>query len=295
MAELGGIKSYVPAILGAIGAGIIVALDTIGWLATCFAFAAPMIVSGLYEAMLDNRVLEFLREKIQNKRLTLDMRCRCLMIILIGNLDLALDDDLDGVERHDLQPLGPDESLEIGQIRSKVEVDEIELQPSAGHAVSYAAYGGSSLGITRTVPSETRQRRSSSVGEEAIRRGFVEQHLRPVSANSPQPETTVSQTSTRPPRRTTMSMTASPWRHMEKLLYSLRLFGDDNVSRLESPRQWSRHRCEEGENCDAATHNERPLPRTEEMDLDILRTKTRLRSMLQCQYSFGSIVGAPVM
>jgi hypothetical protein len=31
------------------------------------------------------------------------------------------------------------------------------------------------------------------------------------------------------------------------------------------------------------------------MEKQIRKTKTRLRTMLHCQYSFGSIVGAPVM
>ncbi len=52
------------------------------WLSICFAFAGPMILSGLYEAMLDNRMLEFLREKVHNQKLTLDMRCRLLMVRL---------------------------------------------------------------------------------------------------------------------------------------------------------------------------------------------------------------------
>ena len=33
--------------------------------ATCFAFAAPMILSGLYEAVLDNRMLEFVKSKTE--------------------------------------------------------------------------------------------------------------------------------------------------------------------------------------------------------------------------------------
>lgn len=65
IADLSGVKSYLAAPLGALGAGIIVTLDTIIWLSTCFAFAAPMILSGLYEAVLDNRMLDFLKEKIQ--------------------------------------------------------------------------------------------------------------------------------------------------------------------------------------------------------------------------------------
>ncbi|KAH6843256.1 hypothetical protein B0I37DRAFT_437426 [Chaetomium sp. MPI-CAGE-AT-0009] len=183
VADLAGVKSYVPALLGALAAGLIVLLDTIIWLSICFAFAGPMILSGLYEAMLDNRVLDFLKEKIQNRRLTLDMRCRCLMLVLIGNLDLA-------------------------------------LSPA--------------------------------------------------------------------------QMTASPWRHMEALLYELRLYDNDPCSPGESPRQCDRRWCR-SEECRANHGEEQPRPWTLETQGHIARTKTRLRAMLQCQYSFGSVVGAPVI
>ena len=69
-------------------AGIFVVVDTVIWLSMCFAFASPMLVSGLYEAFLDNRIISFLNEKTRNKRLTLDMRVRLLFVVLVGNLDL---------------------------------------------------------------------------------------------------------------------------------------------------------------------------------------------------------------
>ncbi|KAK4246930.1 hypothetical protein C7999DRAFT_41730 [Corynascus novoguineensis] len=207
VADLAGIKSYVPAFLGALAAGLIVLLDTTIWLGMCFAFAGPMILSGLYEAMLDSRIIEFLREKIQNKRLTLDMRCRCLMLILIGNLDLALE---------------------------------------------------------------------------------------PYNSQSLRPGTTASDTPTIR-RRPTAHMAASPWRHMEVLLYDLRLYDDDDYTRSESPRQCARHLCEDAEHCEDNQHEERPRSWTLETKGHIARTKTRLRTMLHCQYSFGSVIGAPVV
>ncbi len=88
-----GIKNYILAPFGALLALLMVSIDTLVWLCICFAFSGPMILSGLYEAMLDNRLIEFLRFKVGESRLTLDMRCRCLMIILIGNLDLAWNTD----------------------------------------------------------------------------------------------------------------------------------------------------------------------------------------------------------
>lgn len=69
-------------------AGLCVVCDTIIWLSICFAFASPMLLSGLYEAFLDNRIIAFLMEKTNNCRLTLDMRARLLFVILVGNLDL---------------------------------------------------------------------------------------------------------------------------------------------------------------------------------------------------------------
>ncbi len=163
-----------------------------------------MIISGLYEAMLDNRVLEFLKEKIRNRRLTLDMRCRCLMLILVGNLDLA-----------------------------------VEPEPA------------------------------------------------PQGQNPAQPA----------------QVAASPWRHVEALLYNVRLYdnnNDNDPGRGESPWQWARHQvprdgCQNGEHCTVEGLRESPRPLTLDMQRHIARTKTRLRTMLQCQYSFGSLVGAPVI
>ncbi|KAF6839856.1 hypothetical protein CPLU01_01453 [Colletotrichum plurivorum] len=239
VADLAGIKSYLPALLGAVGAGLIVTIDTIIWLSICFAIAGPMILSGLYEAMLDNRVLEFLREKIHNKRLTLDMRCRCLMLILIGNLDLELDYYPIHLQRrnHDVVPA---------------------TRPS----------------LNRT-PSPTGAN-SSSIDQGLLHAHSIQQPpvYRPVSNSGSSAQSLT--------RRPTAQMAASPWRHMEVLLYDLRLYDDDDVSRSEYPRQWPRH-------------NQPPLPRTVETESSVAKAKTRLRTMLHCQYSFGSIVGAPVI
>lgn len=72
LADRSGMKSYtLLAPVGAIGAGMIVMVDAVMWLATCFAFAAPMILSVLYEAVLDNRMLEFVKEKMEVSFLTL--------------------------------------------------------------------------------------------------------------------------------------------------------------------------------------------------------------------------------
>jgi hypothetical protein len=46
-----------------------------------------MLLSGFYEAYLDYNVINFLQDKTENFRLTLDMRARLLFVILCGNLE----------------------------------------------------------------------------------------------------------------------------------------------------------------------------------------------------------------
>lgn len=65
---------------------IIVTTDVLIWLALCFAFAGPMILSGVFEAVLDSRILGFV-ERRRTKDLTKLMSTRLLYIILVGNLD----------------------------------------------------------------------------------------------------------------------------------------------------------------------------------------------------------------
>lgn len=69
-------------------AAMIVAIDTILWLCAVFALAGPLLLSGLYEAWIDKRVLDFVSEKIDNWHLELPTRARILLAVLVGNLDL---------------------------------------------------------------------------------------------------------------------------------------------------------------------------------------------------------------
>ncbi len=50
-----------------------------------------MLLSGFYEAYLDYIILGFIQEKLDNNRLTIDMKARLLFVILCGNLDLEPD------------------------------------------------------------------------------------------------------------------------------------------------------------------------------------------------------------
>lgn len=196
----GDIRSYLFALFGAAMALFIAILDTIIWLSICFAFAGPMIISGLYEAMLDNYVLEYLKLKIDDRRMTLDMRCRCLMVILIGNLDLVWNTE--------------------------------KANHSGGDVDGWGAL-------------------------------------------------------------------ASPWQHMEKFLYKLRLYDDDKPLRGHSPLQYARHGgqwgCPPGKCLDMSHYHDLPIQRTQETTEDILRVKKQLKTMLHCQSSFGPVVGAPLM
>jgi hypothetical protein len=74
----------------ALTAAIIVTIDTILWLCAVFALAGPLILSGLYEAWIDKRVLYFVLEKIENEHVELPTRVRILLTVLVGNLDLDL-------------------------------------------------------------------------------------------------------------------------------------------------------------------------------------------------------------
>ncbi len=65
----------------------IVSTDTLIWLCLCFAFAGPMILSGVFEAFLDSRILSFVRQGLMSGILDKKMATRLLYIILVGNLD----------------------------------------------------------------------------------------------------------------------------------------------------------------------------------------------------------------
>ncbi|KAF2476029.1 uncharacterized protein BDR25DRAFT_379698 [Lindgomyces ingoldianus] len=63
---------------------IIVALDILIWLATVLALAGPMLISGIFEAVLDLRVITLL---VRKRDISLRDQARLLYAVLIGNLD----------------------------------------------------------------------------------------------------------------------------------------------------------------------------------------------------------------
>lgn len=336
VADLAGIKSYVPAFLGAVGAIILVTVDTIIWLSVCWALSGPMIMSGLYEALLDNRVIDFVREKQQNRNLTLDMRCRLLMLVLIGNLDLALEDD----------PFSNDPAHSRRQSRGHLVIDGTSPPPDRprsgtigsdtfNHLVGSTRKHSSSeipgVGPPSVIELDLRRTPSnmSSVGNV----GDIRQRLIPLqpdhlgvvsgdnttlagnsmdqfSSHSGQqnivqqrtPDIRVEHADAGIRRRPTDHLRASPWRHMEELLYPIRLYNDEDTDRGLSPRQYPMHHHWHVDCRNAACTNsshfeiEKPLRRgTRKIERQTRKTKTRLRTMLNCQYSFGSMVGAPVV
>ncbi|XMA14279.1 hypothetical protein WAI453_007070 [Rhynchosporium graminicola] len=85
----------------------------------------------------------------------------------------------------------------------------------------------------------------------------------------------------------------SPWTHVENLVHDIRSYSD---AALQTPRQWPMHdtTCTIPK-CIDSKCIERPISRTQKIRKEIGRAKTRLRTMLACQYSFGATVGAPVV
>ncbi|KUI57838.1 hypothetical protein VP1G_05161 [Cytospora mali] len=340
VADLAGVKSYIPAFLGAIGAMLLVTIDTIVWLSICWALSGPMILSGLYEALLDNRIIDFVKVKMQNRNLTLDMRCRLLMLVLIGNLDLALEDNPfsdDTAQSRRRPPVLPviqgtsplsgdsllsrqrsgtldsdilSQPLMPGGKRTSSEVPRLDKPPFFEVPLEHLSRNLGSEGDV----GEIRQRQMSShpdylgispAGSTVRENNSMDQALpHPVYQEYSQqrtPDIRVNQTSAVIMRKPTGHLRASPWRHMEELLYPIRLYDDEDTDRHLSPRQYPKHYhrnilCHNNV-CEDTTHFdiEEPHPRTAKIERQILKTKTRLRTMLSCQYSFGSMVGAPVV
>ncbi|KAI0387380.1 hypothetical protein F5Y04DRAFT_3691 [Hypomontagnella monticulosa] len=68
-------------------ASIIVAADTLLWTCVVLSAASPMIVSGIYEALLDARLLAYLESRTDENSLTARQKAHMLLVVLIGNLD----------------------------------------------------------------------------------------------------------------------------------------------------------------------------------------------------------------
>ncbi|KAF4460325.1 Cytochrome b2 mitochondrial [Fusarium albosuccineum] len=69
-------------------AATIVTLDILIWNVIIMTFAGPMMLSGLYEAMLDRKIMYYLRQKMLTRSLNVQQRAHLLFVALFGCLDL---------------------------------------------------------------------------------------------------------------------------------------------------------------------------------------------------------------
>ncbi|PMD20643.1 hypothetical protein NA56DRAFT_171197 [Hyaloscypha hepaticicola] len=102
------------------------------WLALCFAFAGPMILSGVFEAVLDSKILSFVGTE-SKKSLSTVMSTRLLYLVLVRNLDfkwkIENEDTIGGDPWQDLEHLleGPGQELKFPSM--------VELQNNYGSNV----------------------------------------------------------------------------------------------------------------------------------------------------------------
>lgn len=73
---------------------LLMTVDTFVWLSVCFAFAGPMLLSAVYEFILDRKVLEFLsppRGKTKRERPVVSekLKAQLLLTVVVGNLRLS--------------------------------------------------------------------------------------------------------------------------------------------------------------------------------------------------------------
>ncbi|KAI0378006.1 hypothetical protein F5Y04DRAFT_291469 [Hypomontagnella monticulosa] len=86
------------------GALVLMTLDTVVWLAICFAFAGPMLLSAVYEYALDRKVLEFMAPPTgKAPNMPARLRAQLLLAVVVGNIRMATLEraEIEGPERHD--------------------------------------------------------------------------------------------------------------------------------------------------------------------------------------------------
>ncbi|KAI0889622.1 uncharacterized protein GGS22DRAFT_1858 [Annulohypoxylon maeteangense] len=94
-----GLMTYWIRLLGAV---VLMTLDTVVWLAICFAFAGPMLLSAMYEYALDRKVLEFLAPNGEVPNIPPRMRAQLLLAVVVGNIRMATleNEEFGGESRH---------------------------------------------------------------------------------------------------------------------------------------------------------------------------------------------------
>lgn len=73
---------------------LLTVVDTFVWLSVCFAFAGPMLLSTMYEYVLDRKVLDFLdaskdRGKRDGPDISPRLRAQLLLAVAVGNLRIS--------------------------------------------------------------------------------------------------------------------------------------------------------------------------------------------------------------
>ncbi|CAF9925114.1 MAG: hypothetical protein HETSPECPRED_005748 [Heterodermia speciosa] len=100
---------------------ILITIDTIAWLMVIFAMAGPILTSGIYEALMDNRILAYLQEMMRDGRLSTAQRCQLMYVVLVGNLDTLAhpnaSDEHNTPWNHISGPAGLLRGLEVGKPR----------------------------------------------------------------------------------------------------------------------------------------------------------------------------------
>ncbi|KAI1382475.1 hypothetical protein F4677DRAFT_401989 [Hypoxylon crocopeplum] len=96
-----GLMTYWIRLLGAL---VLMTLDTVVWLAICFAFAGPMLLSAVYEYALDRKVLEFMAPPNgKPPDMPGRLRAQLLLAVVVGNIRMATLEsrDFEGGRRQD--------------------------------------------------------------------------------------------------------------------------------------------------------------------------------------------------
>jgi hypothetical protein len=81
-------------------ASLLAFMDTMIWLIVVFCLSGPMMLSGVYESLLDYKIVRQLSSMKNQSKITFKQRCHLTLILLIGNLDMdyAWADSLSAVE-----------------------------------------------------------------------------------------------------------------------------------------------------------------------------------------------------
>lgn len=67
-------------------AALVIIFDTVQWVVVCIVMAGPMLLAGVFEAVIDARIMGYLRS--HGHRLNPQRRAHLLLVVLIGNLDV---------------------------------------------------------------------------------------------------------------------------------------------------------------------------------------------------------------